>query len=182
MLSRIPRKSTRIDNFCFWRHIFTTNDWRFLIEYPFKANISITVIYTHVLPIPSAKRLMHACPDPEEINPNRDYSCLTAHFHYKRLQISKRIPFQMKHTHCCYLYSCLTQTQCKALNARLPWSRKNRPESRFLVFDDTFSLNDQYTFNFTLAGDEWDMSPSSLSWWRRWSLIFFFFLIYDRFI
>ncbi len=102
---------------------FFTNDFRFLIEYTFKSYILITVIYTHVWPMPSAK-----CLTPEKI-------CFWRHiFHYKRLRISNRIPCQVKYTHCFYLYSCLTHTQCKALNTRLPGFRENRAKSRFFRF------------------------------------------------
>ncbi len=72
--------SEKIKIFRFWGHIFTTNDFRFLIEYSFKSNIPITVIYTHVCPIPSANCLTHACPDSEKIEPNRDFSFSMTHF------------------------------------------------------------------------------------------------------
>ncbi len=41
-------------------------------------------------------------------------------FLYKWLTISNWIPFQIKDTSYSYLYSCLTYSQCEALNTRLP--------------------------------------------------------------
>ncbi len=111
-------------------YIFSTNDFGFLIEYHFKWNIPITVIYTHVWPIPSAKCLMHTCPDSKKIDPNRDFFW-TIHFHYEWLQISNWLPLQMKHTNYCYFYWCPTHTQCKELNAHLARFRKNWSKSRF---------------------------------------------------
>ncbi len=128
------------------QHIFTSDDFRFLIEYPFKSNIPITIIFTHVRPIPSAKRITHVCPDSDKIDPFQDFWFLTTHLHYEWLPISNRIPFQIKHTHYSYLHSCLTHTQCKALNACLPGFWENRPESRFFVFDDTFPLLNNFRF------------------------------------
>ncbi len=65
----------------------------------------------------------------KKIGPNQDFSFLTTHFHCKRLKISNRIPFQIKHIHYSYLHSCLTHTQCEVLNARLP---------SFLVSDSNY--------------------------------------------
>ena len=42
---------------------------------------------------------------------------------------------QYHSTHYSYLYSCLTHTQCEALNARLPGFWENQAKLRFFVFD-----------------------------------------------
>ncbi len=62
----------------FYRHkeltVMVMNDLWFLIEYPFKSNIPITVIYTDVPPITSANRLMHGYCHTEKM----DFSLLTS--------------------------------------------------------------------------------------------------------
>ncbi len=90
--------------------------------------------------------LTPACPDSEKIVPNQDFLLITTHFHYEQLKISNRIPFQIKHTHYCCLYSCPTHTECKALNARLPGFHENRVRCGFFVFDATFFTMKNFRF------------------------------------
>ncbi len=73
-VARIPRKSSKSIFSVFDHTFFSANKFRFLIEYPFKSNKPITVIYTHVRPISSAKRLTPGCPDSEKIDPNQYFS------------------------------------------------------------------------------------------------------------
>ncbi len=91
-VSQIPTKSTQNPDFYVFDPIFViANGFRFLIEYLFKSNIPIMVIYSNVPPIPSAKRVMHSYCNAEK----KDvflFDTIDTFWHYW-MPFSDRIPF-----------------------------------------------------------------------------------------